>query len=163
MTERMGARTLAGLVIVLTFVVGGLAGAVADRAIVRPSASHGMGPPGRRPEGPPGSRRDREGRERGRERFVQQLRGELQLTDAQVAKIDSITKVREQKMSAIWAEVGPRIHALIEETRAEVDSVLTPAQRAKMQELRRQHEAARQKEQAARDSGALRDTTNPKR
>lgn len=133
----MGPRGLAGLVIVLTFLVGGLAGAVADRAVVRPawSASH-------RPEGgSPGSRHDRAGRERGRERFVQQLTRELNLRPDQVTRIDAITRVREEKMSAIWSEVRPRIRALIDETRSEIDRVLTPEQLARLKELRRQREA----------------------
>jgi uncharacterized membrane protein len=154
---RLGPRLLAGLVIVLTFVVGGLAGAVVDRTVALP---HGMERIGRRgPPPAPDSRREREGRERGRERFVQQLTRELSLNPAQVAKIEEITREREQKMNAIWAEVRPRIHALIEETRTEVDQVLTPEQRQKSHELRRQHEAARQQT----DSTVARDTTNPKR
>jgi Spy/CpxP family protein refolding chaperone len=155
---RIGPRLLAGLVIVLTFVVGGLAGAVLDRTVTPPAWAMARGGRGGPPPAPD-SRREREGRERGRERFVQQLTREVSLSPAQVAKIDEITREREQKMNAIWAEVRPRIHALLEETRTEVDQVLTPEQRQKMQELRRQHEAARQQT----DSTVARDTTNPKR
>jgi len=139
---RVGPRTLAGLVVVLTFVVGGLAGAVMDRSISRASAQ--VPPPpaaGRR--GPPGSPQDRGEREQHRERFVQQLTRELSLTPAQVAKIDTITRTREQRMNAMWDEVRPRIHAMLEDTRKEIDQVLTPEQRVKLQEVRRQHEAKR--------------------
>lgn len=135
----MGPKGMAVLVIALTFLVGGLAGAVADRAVLRPAWSAAHRPAGGEPRS--GSRRDREGRERGRERFVQQLTRELNLRPDQVARIDAITRTREQKMSAIWAEVRPRIRTLIDETRSEIDRVLTPEQLAKLKELRRQREA----------------------
>ncbi len=151
-TLKVGPRTLAGLVVVLTFVVGGLAGAVVDRSVGRASAE--LPPPaGRR--GPPGSPQDRQGREQHRERFVQQLTRELSLTPAQVAKIETITRAREQRMAALWREVQPRVDTLLAETRKEIDQVLTPEQRTKLQELRKQHEEAR----ARRDGAAGRDSS----
>ena len=152
---RLGPRALAGVVVALTFVVGGLAGAVMDRSLTRASATV-VPPPAR--HGPSGSPRDREGREQHRERFVQQLTRELDLNPQQVARIDAITRNREQRMNALWDDVRPRIHALLDETRTEIDQVLTPEQRARLQELRRQREA-REK----RDTGAVRDTTGGKR
>ena len=147
---RVGPRTLAGLVVVLTFVVGGLAGAVVDRSFTRASAE--VPPPPQRRGGPPGSPQDQVSREQHRERFVQQLARELSLTPAQVAKIDTITRTREQRMNAMWEEVRPRIHAMLEDTRKEIDQVLTPAQRDKLQEIRRQHEAKRREGGPERDS-----------
>ncbi len=138
---RVGPRTLAGLVVVLTFVVGALAGAVTDRSMTRARAAETRRPPERR--GPPGSPQERAGREQHRERFVQQLTRELSLTPSQVAKIDTITRNREQRMNALWREVQPRVRTLLQETRAEIDQVLTPEQRAKLQQMRKQHEAAR--------------------
>ncbi len=156
---RLGPRTLAGLVVALTFVVGALAGAVADRSFTHASATvlpRGRGVGG--PAGAPGSPRDREGREQHRERFVQQLTRELGLNPQQVARIDSITRSREQKMNAVWDEVRPRIHGLLEETRTEIDQVLTPEQRAKLQTLRQQHDA-----RARKDMGPVGDTAGGKR
>ena len=150
-TLKVGPRTLAGLVVGLTFVVGGLAGAVMDRSMARASAEVPPSPSGRR-GAPPGSPQDRAGREQHRERFVQQMTRELNLTAAQVAKIDTITRTREQRMNAFWDEVRPRIHAMLDDTRKEIDQVLTPEQRAKLQEIRRQHESRRRDEGASRDS-----------
>lgn len=150
---KVGPRTLAGLVVVLTFVVGGLAGAVMDRSMARASAEVAPSPAGRR-GAPPGSPQDRAGREQHRERFVQQMTRELNLTPAQVAKIDTITRTREQRMNAFWDEVRPRIHAMLDDTRKEIDQVLTPEQRSKLQEIRRQHESRRRDEAASRDSAA---------
>lgn len=143
-TPRPGPRTLAALVVVLTFIVGWLAGAVVDRGMLQ---AH------RRPPRPAGSAHSRVGWERGRERFVQQLTRELNLNPQQVAQINAITRARQQRMNALWNDVRPRIHALLEETRREIDQVLTPEQRARLQELRRKHEARERI-----DSGAVRDT-----
>ncbi len=154
-TPRLGPRTLAGLVVALTFIVGMLTGAVFDRSFTRASAA--TVPPPRR-EGPPGSPRERAGREQHRERFVQQLTRELDLNPEQVARIDAITRTREQRMNVLWSEVQPRVQALLKETRAEIDQVLTPVQRAKLQELRRQREARERK-----DTSSVRDTTSGKR
>ncbi len=153
---KLGPRTLAGLVVILTFVVGGLAGAVMDRSITRASATMLPRPP--RGGGPPGSPRDSARSEQHRERFVQQLTRELELNPQQVARIDAITRTREQRMNALWAEVQPRVHALLEETRTEIDQVLTPEQRTKLQALRRQHEA-----RVRKDTDSVRDTTGGKR
>ncbi len=152
---KVGPRTLAGLVVVLTFVVGGLAGAVMDRGFTRGDPHR---PPRELRGGPPGSPGARGRDEQHRERFVQQLTRELQLNPQQVAKIDTITRVREQRMRALWAEVQPRVDALLNETRREIDQVLTPAQRAQLEVLRRQHEARMHK-----DSGSITDTTGGKR
>jgi len=154
---RLGPRTLAGLVVGLTFVVGVLSGAVLDRGFKRASAT--VVPPTRHgPAGPPGSARDRVGREQHRERFVQQLTRELSLNPQQVARIDAITLSREQRMNAFWQQVQPQIHALLDATRAEINQVLTPEQRAKLQDLRRQREARERM-----DTGSVRDTTSGKR
>ncbi len=153
---RVGPRTLAGLVVVLTFVVGGLAGAVVDRGFARADAP--PAPRAMRGGGPPGSPGARARDEQHRERFVQQLTRELDLNPQQVARIDAITRTREQRMNALWAEVQPRVHAVVEETRREIDQVLTPEQRTKLQALRLKHEA-----RVRRDADSLRDTTGGKR
>jgi len=137
---KVGPRTLAGLVIVLTFLVGGLAGAVTDRTL------HGgrqfrVGPPGPNPGGGP----DRDRRARGRERFIQEMKRNLDLTPDQVAKIEAISLEREQRVDSLLKDVRPKVRALLDETRKEIDGVLTPEQRARAQALWRQHEEARRK------------------
>ena len=136
----VGPRTLAGLVIVLVFLVGGLAGAVTDRTL------HGgrhFWTAARPPMG--GGRPELDRRVRGRERFIQEMKRNLGLTPEQVTKIEAISLSREQRADSLLKDVRPKLRALLEETRKEIDQVLTPEQRAKAQALWRQHEEARRK------------------
>ncbi len=153
-----GPRLLAGLVIVLTFLVGGLAGAVTDRTMhggrrMWPGAGPGPG-------GAPGTDRDR--RAHGRERFIQEMKRNLDLTPEQVARIEAISQAREQRADSLLKDVRPKLHALLEETRKEIDQVLTPQQRARAQALWRQREEARRKAGAG-GPGIIADSTVGKR
>lgn len=163
---RMGPRFEAGLVMALVFVVGGLAGAVADRTVHLPDRPHAEGRPPMGPGGPggPGGGRpeDRaQRRERFRERFVQQMAQDLSLKPAQVARIDSITRRQNVRMDSLRKAMWPRFDTIIKETRTEIDQVLTPEQRAKMQEQFKQMQARRQA--GDRPHGPGKDTTGGKR
>ena len=72
----------------------------------------------------------REGREHHpmHERFGR----DLGLTPAQAAKIDSIFASHRPAIDSARAASEPTIRAIIDQTRREIDSVLTPAQREKM-------------------------------
>jgi Spy/CpxP family protein refolding chaperone len=133
-------KAAAGLLLLLVFVVGGLAGAAVDRFVLRP-------PPAVAADAAPAATvpaPDRSPRRRSREAYVRQLQEELALTPDQVAKIDVITKEREARMKALLAEVRPRFRSLVEETRGEIDKVLSPEQQAKLKELRaREHKEHR--------------------
>ena len=136
----VGPRTLAGLVIVLVFLVGGLAGAVTDRTLHGGRHLWASAPPPM-----PGGGPDRDRRGRGRERFIQEMKRNLGLSPEQVTKIEAISLAREQRADSMLKDVRPKLHALLEETRKEIDQVLTPEQRARAQALWRQHEEARRK------------------
>ncbi len=137
---KVGPRTLAGLVIVLVFMVGGLAGAVTDRTL-HAARRFWASPPPPMAGGAP----DRDRRARGRERFIQEMKTNLGLTPDQVTRIEAISLAREQRADSLLKDVRPKLRALLDETRKEIDQVLTPEQRAKAQALWRQHEQARRK------------------
>lgn len=81
-----------------------------------------------REHGRPGERRDAGGRHPMHERFGR----DLGLTPAQAAKIDSIFASHRPAIDSARAASEPKIRAIIDQTRREIDSVLTPAQREKM-------------------------------
>ena len=68
-------------------------------------------------------------------RMHDRLARDLDLTPAQSARIDSIMAKRVADLRQIQQEMRPRMRAVLQQTRAEMDSVLTPAQREKMRSL----------------------------
>jgi len=54
----------------------------------------------------------------------------LDLSAAQRARVDSILERRRSQLDAFWAGPGTQLRAIVDSTREEVRSVLTPAQRA---------------------------------
>lgn len=146
-----GARATAGVLLVLVLVVGVLGGVLVDRLVLRPAVARAAETSRADTVRTSAADRGQRDRERGRERYVGQLTRELGLSAAQRAQVDTITRVREARMQALIQEVHPRFHALIEQTRAEIDSVLTPAQREKLSALREQHQ---KRERAERGDSA---------
>jgi Spy/CpxP family protein refolding chaperone len=118
---------LAALVIVLAAVSGGLAGVAVDRMVLLPHMFRGPGGPhdGR---GPP---RDHDFRER----FAR----EIGLTADQQVRVDSIMDREIKGIHSVRSEVQPRLDSIITRTRRELDSVLTPEQRKKAEEMRKRH------------------------
>lgn len=57
---------------------------------------------------------------------------DLGLTPAQAAKIDSIFASHRPAIDSARAQSEPKVRAIIDQTRREIDSVLTPEQREKM-------------------------------
>ena len=80
-----------------------------------------------------GRRGDREGRDGGARHAMHERFGrDLDLTPAQEAKIDSIFASHRPAIDSARALSEPKIRAIIDQTRREIDSVLTPAQREKL-------------------------------
>ena len=114
---------LAVLVLLLALLVGGVVGVAMDRRLLLPHAfehrrGRGMHPP-----------RDREFRDR----FAR----ELGLSSEQQLRIDSIMDRRGRELRAIRAGVQPQVDSVITRTRRQLDSVLTPDQRKKAEDIRR--------------------------
>ena len=111
---------LLALGIVLVAAAGVASGVVLERRVL----SHH----GERERGRPGERRDGGARPPMHERFGR----DLDLTPAQAARIDSIFASHRPAIDSARAVSEPKIRAIIDQTRREIDSVLTPAQREKM-------------------------------
>jgi Spy/CpxP family protein refolding chaperone len=127
--------TLLSAGVILVAAAGVATGVVLERAVLSHHGDHGPGRGGPGRAGGPGG----EGRgSRGamHERFGR----DLGLTTAQEAKIDSIFASHRPAIDSARAESEPKVRAIIEQTRREVDSVLTPAQREKMHaRMKREH------------------------
>jgi Spy/CpxP family protein refolding chaperone len=115
------ARLAAAAVLVATFVLGGVAGAVLDRALpwgdeqdrVAGLCGAGLGPGG--------------------QPLVLQ---QLDLTPEQRPRLEGIVARRHPQMQALWQEFQPRVNALMDSARTEMDAILTPEQQAKHDSLR---------------------------
>jgi hypothetical protein len=154
---RVGPRATAAIVIAVVFVVGVLAGASVFREF-------GRGEREGRPRFVPGMRLTRaaveeadEGDEPGRvsDRARARFAKALELTPAQAAAVDSISRHEFEAVSAIRAETWPRMQAVLDDTRRRIDSVLTPAQRTRYHDMLARSEARWRREQAERDSAAV--------
>jgi Spy/CpxP family protein refolding chaperone len=113
---------IAAVVLVLVAVACVLAGAAAERYTML----HRLGPLGSflLHDDSPG----------GRERMRGHLKRDLNLTPAQQTRIDSIMANRVQQSQRLRVAIDSQLRTLILDTRAQIDSVLTPAQRQKFHE-----------------------------
>jgi Spy/CpxP family protein refolding chaperone len=116
-------RSTAGIVLVLCLVVGGLAGVVVDRSVLIPHRI-GRPPHGNRPFWPSG--------QMSQDRFVR----DLNLTPAQRARFDSIMSRQVARFRSTRERIQPAMDSIVAETRAELDSLLTPAQRDQLRGMR---------------------------
>jgi Spy/CpxP family protein refolding chaperone len=120
---------IAGLVLLLVALAGGLAGLAVDRLVLLP---HRFGGPGFGPH-------DRRGPPPPNHEFRDRFAHDLGLTDDQQVRIDSLMDRQMREMRAIRSQVQPRVDSIIGRTRRELDAVLTPEQRQKAEVLRKQH------------------------
>ena len=79
--------------------------------------------------------------ERGREAFERRVG----ITPAQRTQIDSILGARRGQIDAFWKGPGQALRAILDSTQADVRAVLTPEQRVKYDEHRREEDARRAK------------------
>ncbi|MDB4951811.1 MAG: hypothetical protein JWM27_4460 [Gemmatimonadetes bacterium] len=135
MASRTGPRTLAALLMLVVWLLGGVAGVALDRLVLRPE--------------PPRRRAERHTPESAH-RFSRYLAGELGLSGRQEAQVDSILVIRQAQTRALATELHPRFEAVAVQARADVERVLTPEQRTKYQQLRER----RKKEREAEDRKA---------
>jgi Spy/CpxP family protein refolding chaperone len=122
------ARTLALAAVIAALLVGVLVGVALDRAVLQHRwwAHRRFGPPGALMMGDP-------------RRLSDRIARELDLTPAQRVRVDSIMARRIRDIEQVRQEVGPRVRQIFATTRAEIDSVLTPAQRERMHALFPRH------------------------
>lgn len=135
MAPRGGPRAMAALLLAAVFLLGGLAGVALDRLVLSPKPAPHKHVSRLSPESA--------------HRYSRYLGKELSLSKEQEARVDSILIFRQSQTRALATEVHPRFEAIAEQTRADVEQVLTPEQKTKYEQLR-----ARRRAQHAADSAA---------
>ena len=124
------ARWIGTALLLTTFVAGALAGAASERVM---RADDPPAPRERSPEMRGGSRRLL---------LDEQFARELQLTAEQRTQLKAIMDRRDQEAKKVWSEAEPRLQAVGEQTRAEIQKVLTPEQTQQLEtEIARCREA----------------------
>ena len=68
-------------------------------------------------------------------RVVEHLDHELHLTAAQRAQVQQIIEQHRARIDAAWNNARPQVQREMQQTHAEIDRVLTPEQRAKLQDM----------------------------
>jgi hypothetical protein len=132
-----GVRTQAALMIVVVFLVGAFAGGAFERMSHRGTRG---GPPGGRmwgggrggpggPGGPMGSGRDSTRLPPGYD--------QLGLSDAQRLRLDSAFARRRPRIDSLMKSTWAMVQPAMDSTRDEVNAILTPDQRTKLDSLRR--------------------------
>jgi len=139
------ARMLGGSVLLLTLAAGGLAGAAVERVLnEREPVTQVVEP------------RGRGNGEIDCERYRQRRRGpfgSLGLTQEQESQIDHIFDVQRRRMDEFWAEAGPRMNRILDETRTQGRAILNPEQQTEYdrnRERRRDRAAEREKQDSIR-------------
>ena len=70
------------------------------------------------------------------DRMAERLAGELELTPQQKTQVQQIIERHRAKIDAIMSNVRPQVRGEIDATNAEIETILTPAQRTKFATLR---------------------------
>ena len=128
-SRQFPARALALAAVIAALLIGVLVGVALDHAVLR----HRWRAHGRFGPSPVGFMMG------GPRRMNDRIARELDLTPAQRERIDSIMARRIRDIEQVRQEVRPRMRQIFATTRAEIDSVLTPAQRERMHALFPRH------------------------
>jgi Spy/CpxP family protein refolding chaperone len=123
----MTARGTAAVVLALCVSVGIIGGVVLDRLLLIPNHIGRRATPARGPRALwPASQaasRDR-------------LASELALTDSQRVKLDTVLSRQTARFRAAREVIQPQIDSIFQQTRAQIDSILTPQQRDQLRNIR---------------------------
>jgi Spy/CpxP family protein refolding chaperone len=126
-----GARALGGLVLLVTFGAGALSAAAVSQVL------HA-------------EQRGDEASRRACEERKARLLDEVGLTPDQQAAVEAILERRRAQTDRFWSEAGPELRAIMDSTRSEIRTVLTPEQRERYERLRAERKAAEAREDEAR-------------
>jgi|SRR5690606_34473392 len=125
--------TRAAILLTLVAALGFLAGIAVDRLLIE-RAANTVEPTWTRPRPQSGwMRRPGPG-----PRYADQLARDLDLSPEQKAEIERILADQREETQALMNEFHPRFRALVGETRRRIDAVLTPEQRARLDEIQRE-------------------------
>jgi len=134
----MSPRIAAALVLLAVFVLGAAAGVLADRKL-----SHRDGPRGHEREGRVPSWLNRPEAEH--RKYWSRIHDQLGLTPDQRAAVDTLLSRRARQLEAARHQMEPEMLRIMQETRAQIDSVLTPEQRVKLEEIRKERRERRER------------------
>lgn len=98
-----------------------------------------------------GEHRDGAHGHRGSDWYMDLLKAELQLTAAQEDSVRQVLDHHRGAMDSLWADVGARMDAMRQAIRADVRTLLTPAQRERYAALTARLDAER-RDSTSRDS-----------
>ncbi|MBK6423542.1 MAG: periplasmic heavy metal sensor [Gemmatimonadetes bacterium] len=98
-----------------------------------------------------GEHRDGAHGHRGSDWYMDLLKAELQLTAAQQDSVRQVLDHHRGAMDSLWADVGARMDAMRQAIRADVRTLLTPAQRERYAALTARLDAER-RDSTSRDS-----------
>ena len=136
--RRVSPRIAAALALLAVFALGAAAGVLADRKLGRQ----------------PGERRhERSGRvpswlnrpESEHRKYWSRIHDQLGLTPEQRAAVDTLLNRRARQLDAARHRMEPEMLRIMQETRAQIDSVLTPEQRQKLEEIRKERRERRER------------------
>lgn len=130
----------AALALLLVFGAGVAAGVAVERVWFDD------GPGDRAAEQREGDRDDRE------HTVIERFSEELELTDAQETRIDTILAGVRDRMHEMWSEVRPRYRSVVDSARGRIEEVLTEEQAERYRELLRR-EAERRDDRWDGDEG----------
>lgn len=108
---------VASLVLVVTFGVGALAGFLGDRYYLK-----------QQPASPTARRTPAE--------IVDRLDKKLHFSAEQRTAVLQILKARDERINGLWSTVRPRVWQEMESSNAEIERLLTPAQKPEFEKIR---------------------------
>lgn len=134
----MPPRVAAALVLLAVFVLGAAAGVLADRKLARRDARPRLEREGRVPSWL--NRPEAEHR-----KYWSRIHDQLGLTSEQRAAVDTLLSRRARQLEAARHQMEPEMLRIMQATRAQIDSVLTPEQRRKLEEIRKERRERRER------------------
>lgn len=132
----------AGLALLLVFAAGVAGGVALERTWLGPETA---------------DRAKGDGHDDYRKPVIERFSEELELTDDQQARIDTIIADLREEMKAMWAEARPRYRAMVDSAKARIEAVLDEEQVERYRELL-EREAERHDRRWGPDSAAARDS-----
>lgn len=136
--ERPERRMPSNLIVALILIAPFLAGLAGGVALDRFALHHRHGPFAGTPLGRGRPPVNATARAEMRRHLADRIANDLDLSQAQRAQLDTILPHRLAAFDALRKEMAPRVQALLDSSSAEIEAILTPAQRVKWAELRRQ-------------------------
>jgi Spy/CpxP family protein refolding chaperone len=146
MTEWLNARSkpraVASMLLIMTFLVGALAGAALNQVLNA-----------RQPAEPQQATRPDVRRDGGREHAERTPYDDLDLTAAQRAQVNALLAERRRRIDSIWDRSEPVMRAIMASSKNEIEALLTEEQRALLEQRRAERRERRATEAEHRTRG----------